>query len=54
MKLIHDPERIANMRIAHINNLKLDGYEPIFDKEETKKTMKVHLDLLHNYISTYR
>ena len=53
MKLIHDPERIASMRLAHINNLKLDGYVPTFDKEETKKTMKVHLDLLHNYISNF-
>lgn len=53
MKFIYDPEKIASMRIAHINNLKLDGYTPSFDKEETKKIMKVHFDLLKNYISNF-
>ena len=53
MKLIHDSERIANSRVAHINNLKLDGYTPTFDKEDTKRIMKVHFDLLQNYISQF-
>jgi len=50
---MHNFEKIASMRLAHINNLKLDGYTPSFDKEETKKTMEMHLDLLKNYISNF-
>lgn len=53
MKFTYNLDKIANMRLAHINNLKLDGYVPTFDKEETKKVMKVHLDLLKNYISNF-
>jgi hypothetical protein len=50
---MHNFEKIASMRLAHISNLKLDGYTPSFDKEETKKTMEMHLDLLKNYISNF-